>query len=55
MVIEDSPAGAAAAIGAGMRAIGYSPMPGTSATHAAMVASGARVIRSMSELVEVTR
>ena len=46
VVIEDSPAGAAAALGAGMRAIGYAP----GATHAAMVASGATVIRSMREL-----
>ena len=46
VVIEDSPAGAASALGAGMRAIGYAPGP----THAAMVASGAHVIRSMSEL-----
>jgi beta-phosphoglucomutase-like phosphatase (HAD superfamily) len=46
VVVEDSPAGAAAAIQAGMRAIGYAP----GATHAAMVASGATVIRSMSEL-----
>lgn len=46
VVVEDSPAGAAAALKAGMRAIGYAP----GATHAAMVASGARVIRSMSEL-----
>ncbi len=46
VVIEDSPAGAASALGAGMRAIGYAP----GATHAAMVASGARVIRSMAEL-----
>jgi HAD superfamily hydrolase (TIGR01509 family) len=49
VVIEDSPAGAAAAIGAGMRAIGYAP----GVTHAAMVASGAEVIRSMGELVAV--
>ncbi len=48
VVIEDSPAGAAAALGAGMRAIGYAP----GATHAAMVASGARVIRSMAELAD---
>ena len=46
VVIEDSPAGAAAALAAGMRAIGYAP--GT--THAAMRASGAQVIRSMAEL-----
>ena len=47
VVIEDSPAGAAAALGAGMRAIGFA----SSATHDAMTRSGARVIRSMSELV----
>lgn len=46
VVVEDSPAGAASALQAGMRAIGYAPGP----THAAMVASGATVIRSMSEL-----
>ena len=46
VVIEDSPAGAAAALAAGMRAIGYAPGP----THAAMVASGARVIRAMQDL-----
>jgi HAD superfamily hydrolase (TIGR01509 family) len=49
VVIEDSPAGAAAALGAGMRAIGYAP----GRTHADMVATGAQVIRSMSELVAV--
>ncbi len=47
VVIEDSPAGAAAALGAGMRAVGYAPGP----TRAAMAASGATVIASMSELV----
>lgn len=47
VVVEDSPAGARAALAAGMRAIGYAP----GATHDAMVASGARVIRSMAELV----
>ena len=46
VVIEDSPAGAASALGAGMRAIGYAP----GNTHAAMIASGADVIRSMREL-----
>ena len=51
VVIEDSPAGAAAALGAGMRVIGYAPGD----THAAMVASGATVIRSMSELGEITQ
>ena len=47
VVIEDSPAGAAAAISAGMRAIGYAPGP----THATMLAAGATVIRSMRDLV----
>lgn len=46
VVIEDSPAGAAAALGAGMRVIGYAP----GSTHTAMVATGATVIRSMREL-----
>jgi HAD superfamily hydrolase (TIGR01509 family) len=46
VVIEDSPAGAAAALTAGMRAIGYAPGP----THAAMLATGATVIRSMRDL-----
>ena len=50
VVIEDSPAGAASAMGAGMRAVGYSPASGPGSTHAAMVASGATVIRSMREL-----
>jgi HAD superfamily hydrolase (TIGR01509 family) len=47
IVIEDSPAGAAAARGAGMRAIGYAP----DKTFDAMRASGATVIRSMDELI----
>jgi HAD superfamily hydrolase (TIGR01509 family) len=47
IVIEDSPAGAAAARAAGMRAIGYAPGP----TFHAMHASGATVIRSMDELI----
>ena len=47
IVIEDSPAGAAAARAAGMRAIGYAPGP----TFDAMRASGAAVIRSMDELI----
>jgi HAD superfamily hydrolase (TIGR01509 family) len=47
IVIEDSPAGAAAALAAGMRAIGYAP----GATHDSMRASGAPVIRSMDELI----
>jgi HAD superfamily hydrolase (TIGR01509 family) len=48
VVIEDSPAGAASALGAGMRVIGYAP----GETHAAMVASGATVIVSMEELAD---
>jgi HAD superfamily hydrolase (TIGR01509 family) len=47
VVIEDSPAAAAAAIGVGMRAIGYAP----GKTRVAMLASGATVIGSMEELV----
>jgi HAD superfamily hydrolase (TIGR01509 family) len=47
VVVEDSPAGAAAALGAGMRAIGYA----TDETVEAMRASGAVVIRSMPELL----
>jgi HAD superfamily hydrolase (TIGR01509 family) len=47
VVIEDSPAGAAAARAAGMRAIGYAP----GATFDAMQASGATVVRSMDELI----
>jgi beta-phosphoglucomutase-like phosphatase (HAD superfamily) len=50
VVIEDSPAGATSAMCAGMRAVGYSPATGQGSTHAAMVASGATVIRSMREL-----
>lgn len=46
IVIEDSPAGAAAARTAGFLTIGYAPAE----THAAMSASGARVIRSMADL-----
>jgi HAD superfamily hydrolase (TIGR01509 family) len=47
IVIEDSPAGAAAALGAGMRVIGYAP----DKTFEAMRASGAQVIRTMDELI----
>src|SRR5688572_2984467 len=47
VVVEDSPAGAAAALGAGMRAIGYAP----GGTADAMRASGAVVIRTMPELL----
>jgi HAD superfamily hydrolase (TIGR01509 family) len=46
IVIEDSPATAAAALAAGFRAIGYAPAE----TYAAMQSSGAEVIRSMAEL-----
>jgi HAD superfamily hydrolase (TIGR01509 family) len=49
VVIEDSPAGAASALAAGMGAIGYAP----GKTHEAMVRAGARVIRSMSELPDL--
>ena len=51
VVIEDSPAGAASALAAGMRAIGYAP----GVTHDAMAASGATVIRSMAELPRALR
>ena len=51
VVVEDSPAGAASALEAGMRAILYSPRDPPAGTHAALVAGGARVIRSMAELV----
>lgn len=47
IVIEDSPAGAAAALTAGMRVLGYAPGP----TVAAMQTSGVQVIRSMHELI----
>jgi HAD superfamily hydrolase (TIGR01509 family) len=47
IVIEDSPAGAAAALAAGMRVIGYAP----GKTFDAMHASGATVIRTMDELI----
>lgn len=47
IVIEDSPAGAAAALGVGMRAIGYAP----DKSFEAMRKSGARVIRDMNELI----
>jgi HAD superfamily hydrolase (TIGR01509 family) len=47
IVVEDSPAGAASAIAAGFRAIGYAP----AGTFDIMTASGARVIRSMDELI----
>jgi HAD superfamily hydrolase (TIGR01509 family) len=49
IVIEDSPAGAAAALSVGMRAIGFAPAE----TLEAMQASGAQVIRSMSELPDL--
>ena len=47
IVIEDSPASAAAAQAAGMRVLGYAP----GHTVAAMQSSGARVIHSMHELI----
>jgi HAD superfamily hydrolase (TIGR01509 family) len=47
IVIEDSPAGAAAALGAGMRVIGYAP----GQTFDAMRAAGVQVIRAMDELI----
>ena len=47
IVIEDSPASAAAAQAAGMRVLGYAP----GHTAAAMQSSGARVIHSMHELI----
>ncbi|HEU4779697.1 MAG TPA: HAD family phosphatase [Steroidobacteraceae bacterium] len=47
IVIEDSPAGAAAALAAGMRVIGFAPGP----TAPAMRERGATVIRSMDELI----
>ena len=46
VVVEDSPASAAAALGAGFSAIGYAP----GGTVAAMSARGVRVIRTMREL-----
>jgi beta-phosphoglucomutase-like phosphatase (HAD superfamily) len=48
IVIEDSPAGATAAQAAGMRVLGYAP---ENITAAAMQTSGARIIRSMHELI----
>jgi HAD superfamily hydrolase (TIGR01509 family) len=48
-VIEDSPAGAAAALAAGFRVIGYAPAD----TCAAMRSTGVTVIRSMDELLEM--
>ena len=47
VVIEDSPVSAAAALGAGMRVVGFAP----GKTLEAMRASGAHVIRSMDELI----
>ena len=47
LVIEDSPAGVAAALGCGMHAIGYDP----GGSSEAMRASGGIVIRSMDELL----
>ena len=48
IVIEDSPASATAAQAAGMRVLGYAP---ENITAAAMQTSGARIIRSMHELI----
>ena len=48
IVIEDSPASAAAAQAAGMRVLGYAPEKNTAV---AMQSSGARIIRSMHELI----
>jgi HAD superfamily hydrolase (TIGR01509 family) len=47
VVIEDSPASAAAALAAGMRVLGYAPGP----TAEAMRSSGATVIHSMDDLI----
>ena len=47
VVVEDSPAGAAAALGVGMRAVGYAP----ALTFQAMQANGVTAIRDMRELV----
>lgn len=47
VVVEDSPAGAAAALAAGFRVVGYAPGAGT----AAMPRGGIRVIESMDELL----
>jgi beta-phosphoglucomutase-like phosphatase (HAD superfamily) len=51
IVVEDSPAGAAAARAAGFQAIGYAPAE----TFDAMGAAGARVIRSMHDLPATVR
>ena len=47
IVVEDSPAGAKAALSAGMRVLGYAPSPDI----AAMQASGAVLLRSMDDLL----
>jgi HAD superfamily hydrolase (TIGR01509 family) len=49
VVVEDSPAGAAAAKAAGMHALGYAP----GNTAAAMAANGIPVIRSMAEIGDI--
>ena len=51
VVVEDSPAGAAAALAAGMRAIVYASGSAPDAAAEAMRASGALVIRSMAQLL----
>ncbi|HEU5133985.1 MAG TPA: HAD family phosphatase [Steroidobacteraceae bacterium] len=51
IVVEDSPVSAAAALGAGMRVIGYAP----GNTFDAMSASGATVIRTMDDLIRTIK
>ena len=53
VVIEDSPAGAAAARACGMHAIGYAPQAMDNSADMAMRDSGVPVIRSMDELPEL--
>jgi HAD superfamily hydrolase (TIGR01509 family) len=55
VVIEDSPAGAASALAAGMRAIGYLPATAGAATSTTMRSSGAAIIASMNELPDAVR
>ena len=50
VVVEDSPAGAAAARGCGMHVFGYAPSGADDSTGEAMRNSGALVLRSMDEL-----
>ena len=51
VVIEDSPAGVGAALGAGFRAVGYVPASAPGDVLASMQSRGATVIRSMDHLV----